>query len=120
MKIHLVADVLDMQLVDQLDIKSGRIDGVILELRDGQPPRVAFVEVSPITLLGRFSERLARWYARIDARFGASRGVPFRITWDRLTLMGPTVKLNDAIERTPIDAVEDWLRVHIIGRIPGS
>src|SRR5436190_722309 len=65
---HLVADVLDKQLLDVTGKNAGRADGVVLELRDGAPPRLAYVEVGPITLIGRLSTRLARWYARLGRR----------------------------------------------------
>lgn len=77
--IHLIADVLDEQLQDVDGESAGRIDGIVLELRDGRPPRIAYLEVSPVTLLARFSVPLATWYARFDRKLGVGRGVPFRI-----------------------------------------
>ena len=41
--IRLVRDVLDKTLKDRNGENSGRIDGIVLELRDGQPPIVRFV-----------------------------------------------------------------------------
>ncbi|MGE5101727.1 MAG: hypothetical protein ACM3SX_17225 [Deltaproteobacteria bacterium] len=117
---HLVADVLDEQLLDVHDKRAGRIDGIILEIRDGAPPRVAYVEVSPITLLARFSRRLARRYARWDERLGKDRGVPFRIPWSRLDRSGEAWRLDMDAESTPIFALEDWLREKIVDHIPGA
>lgn len=117
---YLVAEVLDQQLCDAKGRPAGRVDGIVLELRDGRPPRVAYVEVSPITFLSRLSRRLAHWYARWDRRFGKGRGVPFRIPWTRLTPKGPALEMDVDSEATPIPAVEDWLRVHIIEKIPGG
>jgi len=118
--IHLIADVLDKQIVDNNDRNAGRVDGIVIELRDGRPPLVAAIEVSPITLLGRFSRRLAQWYARWDARLGPRRGYPFRIAWSRLERTALSVKLDSAVDDTPINAFEDWLRRRIVDRIPGS
>jgi len=117
---HLVADVLDEQLLDKTGNRAGRIDGVVLELREGKPPRVTHIEVSPITLLARFSRRLAERYARWDQRLGAGRGVPFRIPWGRLEQTGKAWRLNMDAEETPIFALEDWLRTKIVERIPGG
>ena len=75
---HLVADVLDVQVVDKHGKNAGRIDGIILTWSPETRPVVAFIEISPITLLARFNRRLARAYARWDERFGEGRGVPFR------------------------------------------
>jgi hypothetical protein len=117
---HLFADVLDAQLHDIHGRNAGRIDGIVLELRPDAPPRLAYVEVSPITLLARFSRRLARWYARFDHRLGPGRGTPFRIPWHRLTPDGRTFKMDLDVESTPINALEDWLRERVVDHIPGS
>lgn len=117
---HLIADVLDKQLQDNGERNAGRVDGIVLELRDELPPRLAYVEVSPITLLTRFSGRLARWYAtRLDRKL-PSRGVPFRIPWSRIERRGPTLRLDFDATATPIYALENWLRERIVARIPGS
>jgi len=118
--LRLFADVLDEQLHDSKGRNAGRIDGIILELRENAPPRLTYVEVSPITLLARFSERLARWYARFDRRLGPGRGTPFRIPWNRLTREDPAFKLDLDVESTAINALEDWLRKRIVDHIPGS
>jgi hypothetical protein len=116
---HLVADVLDEQLQDIHGENAGRIDGIILDVRDGKPPRVAYLEVSPVTLLARFSLRLARRYARFDRKLGPGRGEPFRIPWSRVTRDGPLLKMDLTLAATPINAFEDWLRRTIVERIPG-
>src|SRR4051812_13848665 len=121
MKFCLVEEVLDKQLLDIAGKKSGRVDGIVVELaNDGGPPKVIAIEVSPITLLARFSPRIARWYAGIDARFGKGRGRPYRIPWEKVVNRGPSVTFACEIETTPINAVEDWLREKIVDRIPGS
>ena len=37
---NLIKDVLDNQLVDRKDRKIGKVDGIVVELRDGLPPRL--------------------------------------------------------------------------------
>lgn len=120
MKINLVADVLDEQIKDSKGRQAGRVDGIVLELRDGKPPRVTHVEVGPTTLLSRFSRRLARWYSRHDRKIGKDRGVAFRVPWTRLTRDGPGYVMDIDAESTPIFALEDWLRQHIVDHIPGA
>jgi hypothetical protein len=117
--VHLIREVLDNQLLDSEKRGAGKVDGIVLELRDGLPPRLAYIEVGPITLLDRFSRRLAEWYARIDARFGAGRGRPIRIPWTQVAKHDVTLFLLDA-HSTPIFAVEDWLAERIVSRIPGG
>ena len=118
--LRLVADVLDKQVCDAKGRRSGRVDGIVLELRDGKPPRLAYVEVSPITLLSRFSRRLAHWYARHDRKFGEGRGVAVRIPWSRTKHEGLTLTMDIDAESTPIFALEDWLRRAIVEKIPGN
>ena len=117
---HLVADFLDEQLVDVTGKRAGRIDGIVLELREGKPPRVTFVETSPITLLARFSRRLAERYAAFDRRFGKGRCVPFRIPWSRIERTGESCRFDMDANDTPIFALEDWLREKIVDHIPGA
>jgi sporulation protein YlmC with PRC-barrel domain len=118
--VRLVADVLDEQLRDSKGRNAGRVDGIVLELREGKPPKLAYVEVSPITLLARFSRRLAHWYARHDRKVGEGRGVPVRIPWTRISRDGPTLVMDIDADSTPIFALEDWLRRKVVDRVPGS
>jgi sporulation protein YlmC with PRC-barrel domain len=118
--LRLVHDILDKQVKDIDGENAGRVDGIVLELRDGAPPVVRYIEISPITLLSRFSERLARWYARHDAKLRIDRGRPFRVPWGHLQRQGPTITIDLDVEATPINALEDWLRVKIVERIPGA
>jgi sporulation protein YlmC with PRC-barrel domain len=117
---HLVADVLDQQVLDKTGKRAGRVDGIVLEVREGKPPLITHVEVSPITLLARLNRRLAERYARWDQRLGKGRGVPFRIPWSRLEQTGKAWRFDTDAEDTPILALEDWLRVKIVERIPGG
>ena len=117
---RLVAEVLDAQLRDSQGRRSGRVDGIVLELREGKPPRLAYIEVSPITLLSRFSRRFAHWYARYDRKLGEGRGVATRIPWARITRDGETLTMDIDAESTPINALEDWLRRVVVERIPGN
>jgi hypothetical protein len=118
--IHLVADVLDEQLLDANSESAGRADGIVLQLREGKPPLVAYIEVGPITLLARFSRRVARWYAKLDRRLGPGRGTPYRIPWTRIHQADRALRMDLVIDATPINAGENWLRTRIIRRIPGS
>ena len=75
---NLVHDVLDRVVVDRNEKHLGRVDGLVLELRDGAPPRVAYVEIGAETA----SRRVAGWLTRLtqaldksgfDAAFGGAR-----------------------------------------------
>ena len=117
---RLVRDVLDEQIKDINGKGAGRVDGIVLTIRGDKPPVVTYLEVSPVTMLARLNRRLAAWYARHDRRLGKDRGIPFRIPWNRATWKGPTLVTDFTVEATPINALEEWLRVHIVEKIPGA
>lgn len=120
MRVLLVREVLDNQLVDSTEQNAGKVDGIVLELRDGQPACVRYIEVGPITLARRLNRRLGNWVARLDARLGPGRGQPIRIPISRVTLEEPSLRVDFAVNSTPIMALERWLRRKIVSRVPWS
>jgi len=120
MRVCLVRDVLDNQLLDVSNSYAGKVDGIVLEMRPGEPTRVRYVEVGPITLLRRLNRRLGDWFARIDARLGEGRGAPIRIPISRVMFDSPSLRLDLAVEKLPVMALERWLRHHIVAKIPWS
>lgn len=115
----LLRDCLDKQLEDCNHRRMGRVDGLILELEDGRPPRVAYVEVGVKTLLDRLSRRLGGVAARLLKRFGVDTD-PYRIPWGKLHVGLNTVRADVEAEKTPALEWELWLRKKVIGRIPGA
>jgi hypothetical protein len=117
----LVRDLLDVQLVDRNDCRIGRVDGVLLEIRDNQPPRVVAMEVGPITLVRRISPTLARWLRAIAVRW-----MPVSIRSVRLPLtlfrdVGVDIELDvDAHADRRLLRVEKWLTRHVVCRLPAA
>jgi sporulation protein YlmC with PRC-barrel domain len=109
-------NLLDQQVVDTRNHNMGKVDGVVLELRDKAPPRVAYLVVGGTTLLWRIHPGLARWAER---RFGG-QGHPTRIPWKQVVRIGVDVKVDIEATRSPALRWEHWVRDHIIRRIPGS
>jgi sporulation protein YlmC with PRC-barrel domain len=109
-------NLLDQQLIDSRNHHMGKVDGVVLELRDGAPPRVAYLVVGGTTLLWRIHPRLARWAER---RLGG-HGHVARIAWKRVLKVGVDVKVDVEAAGSPALHWEHWVRDHIIRRIPGS
>lgn len=120
MRVRLVRDVLDNQLVDATDQNAGKVDGIVLEAQPGQPPRVRYLEVGPITLARRLNRHLGNWVAKWDARLGEGRGKAIRIPITRVSLESPSLRIDIAADSTPIMAFEQWLRRAIVKRIPWS
>lgn len=108
------------QLVDRNQRKMGKLDGIVIECNDGQPPRLAYIEVGLPTLARRLHPRLERWVAALQGKWGAKHNKPFRIPWSKVRDVGIDVEVDVEAKATPALAYEQWLREHIIGRIPGA
>lgn len=113
-------DVLDTKLRDTFRREIGRVDGIVLEVVPGAPPRIAWLEAGgPVAW-----RRAGRWLARLDEalrrRWGARTAEPARIPWSAVagTEDGLWVKVD--ADRTPAMAWELWLREHVVHRIPFS
>ena len=115
----LMRDCLDKQLDDRAKRRMGRVDGIILELETGRPPRVAYVEVGVTTLMNRLSRRLGNRTGRLMKRFGITPD-PYRIPWGKLMVGLNQVIVDVEAEKTPALEWELWLRKNVIGRIPGA
>jgi len=116
---NVIRDCLDKQLEDRNHRRMGRVDGVILELEDNRPPRVAYVEVGVKTLMDRLSLRLGKMVVRLLQRFDID-SEPYRIPWGKLHVGLNTVQVDVEAEKTPALEWELWLRKKVIGRIPGA
>jgi sporulation protein YlmC with PRC-barrel domain len=108
--------VLDQQVIDDRGRQMGKVDGIALELRDGEPARVAALLVGGTTLLWRIHRGLA---ARAERWLGGDGHVA-RIPWRRVLKLGVEVKVSVDAERSPALWWERWVRDHIIRRIPGA
>jgi hypothetical protein len=115
----LIRDCLDKQIEDRLKRRMGRVDGIILELETGRPPRVAYVELGITTLVNRLSRRLGKVVARFLKSLNISPD-PYRIAWGKLKVELNTVDADVEAEKTPALEWELWLRKKVIGRIPGA
>lgn len=112
-------DVLDAQLTDRHGENIGRCDTLLLELREGRPPRVATVLIGGMVR----DERIGRWMTALmkllhggkDRSGGVSR-IPFAATQS----IGSTIKLDALRDELPSEHVERWLADHVICRIPGA
>jgi sporulation protein YlmC with PRC-barrel domain len=116
----IIRDVLDNQLVDRNQHPMGKVDGIIMELRDGEPPRLAYIEVGVTTLAKRINPRLAGWVAAIARTWGAKQSEPFRIPWSKVRDVGIDVEVDVEAQETKALAYEKWLSDRIITRIPGA
>jgi hypothetical protein len=113
-------DVLDAQLIDRQKRKIGRVDSLVLVLRDDGPPRVATILVGgPVR-----AQRVGRWMAVVSRALRAigrvrHEGVT-RIPFDAVRCIGDTIQVDVDGEALETKYVEDWLAAHVIRHIPGS
>ena len=118
---ELVRDILDKQVVDRHETKMGKVDGIVAELREGAPPRIAFIEIGSVALARRLGPRLGRLVSRLSARLGGeAHREPYRIEWHRLRDIGVDIELDLEVHETTIFDWQDWLRDHVVGKIPGA
>jgi hypothetical protein len=115
----LIRDCLDKQIEDRSKRRMGRVDGIILELETGRPPRVAYIELGVTTLMNRLSKRVGKVVARLLKRLNISPD-PYRIASGKLKVGLNTVRADVEAEKTPALEWELWLRKKVIGRIPGA
>jgi sporulation protein YlmC with PRC-barrel domain len=118
--LHLSHDVIDSQLVDRHSEKIGRVDELLLELTEGQPPRVATIVIG-----GRArARRVGRWmvwcHRAVHALFGHREQHESRVPFDAVRCIGDTIQLD--VEGKELDSmhVERWLATHVVCRIPGA
>ncbi|MER9290542.1 hypothetical protein NKI71_09895 [Mesorhizobium sp. M0510] len=117
----LLRDLLDKQVVDREQIKIGKVDGLVAELRPGKPPRIIAIELGSITLARRLGAGPGRWMARLAVKLGGKQhGEPHRIAWHKVKDIGIDIEFDIDVRETSIFAWQDWLRDHVIERIPGA
>jgi len=119
-RLDLVRDVLDSQVVDREETKMGRVDGLVLELREGQPPRIEALEMGFVVLARRLHPRLADWVGRLSRRAGVRKTACYRVPWSKVTDINEhCLQIDVEAEQTPAFAWECWLRDHVIAHLPG-
>jgi sporulation protein YlmC with PRC-barrel domain len=112
--------ILDQQVIDSKCELMGKVDGIVLELQDGKPPRVARLVIGGGTAARRVHPRFAAWLVRWRRRWGPQNDQPLEVPWAKVRKIGVDVRVDLEAERTTTLAWEHWIRDHIIGRIPGA
>jgi hypothetical protein len=51
---------------------------------------------------------------------GREHREPYRIAWSKVRDIGVDIQFDIDVRETPIFDWQDWLREHVIGRIPGA
>ena len=111
-------EILDQQLVDRNGLGVGKVDGIVLELREDAPPRITAVLTGGHLFAWRLHPKLEGWMRVLTRGWGPRRSEPLRIPWSKVMKIGVDVKVEiSADEAMPW---EHWVRDRIISRIPGA
>ena len=118
--VHLAHDVLDAQLVDRVQEKIGRVDGLLLELEEGRPPRVATIVIGGAARAERVGHGFAALRRGLRAEFGRHEDHVSRIPFEKVRRIGDTIELDVDEQTLESEHLERWLKEHVVCRIPGA
>jgi sporulation protein YlmC with PRC-barrel domain len=118
--VHIVRDLLDKQLIDVNWQRMGRVDGLGMELHDGEQPRIDEILVGGTVLTYRLPGFLGRWSTAFIRRFGIRHGEPFTIPWSRVRRVDRVVRVDVNSDESEAMASMRWVRDNIMDRIPGA
>ena len=117
----LARDVLDKQVLDPDGCKVGKVDGIILALRERRPPRVIAIEISQATAWRRIHHRLGNVAEWLRTKFEPGRqDRAARIAFEHFVRGGIDVHVDISWKRTRALVWEDWLQERVISNIPGG
>ncbi|RIV37720.1 hypothetical protein [Micromonospora radicis] len=121
MRIQVSRQLLDRQLVDVDGRLVGKVDDVEFALDADGVPYLRTLLTGPGALGLRVGGRIGRMLVLTAERFVTDRPmVPLRIPYGLVDRVDSAVWLRIRAEQLPTSPVEEWLRRHLIGRIPGA
>jgi sporulation protein YlmC with PRC-barrel domain len=115
----LVRDLLDKLVVDRHGREIGRVDGIVIEMRENAAPRVAAIEIGPAVLGERLAPVLGRCLRGLEHALGIADGRPLRIPFGDILATRDRIKVDRAAGETVALALEQRLRGWLAA-IPGS
>ncbi len=121
MKLDLVRDILDKQLVDRFGTMMGRADGVVIAVGDGEQPVVDHLQLGAMVLARRLHPSAARFVEWLRRRWPVRHEPVQIVRWPTVAeITRHDLKLDLEAESTSALEWEVWLREHVISKIPGS
>lgn len=116
---HLVRDVLDKQVVDRNGRPLGRVDTIILDIRDGRPPLVSAIEIGLVSIFDRLHPFAGRCARAIETVLGVDAGRPVRVPFAAVINIDRHVTIDLAATDTNVLAVERLIQPYVTS-IPGA
>jgi len=114
-ELNLARDCLDDLLIGRGGAPIGRVDGIVLELQEGQPPRVTAIEVGAVAQARRFGSHVARLTQWACARWGKLRPNPWRIAWSEVAFDGNDCHVDVDPASAPTRVWERWVVEDLLG-----
>jgi sporulation protein YlmC with PRC-barrel domain len=112
---------LDRQVVDADGCLVCKVDDLELAVDETGHPYVTAILVGPRALGPRLGGRLGHWVAAIARRLSdGQHAQPPRIDFAQVVDIGSAITLARRRDELDVDALERWVDIHVIGRIPGS
>jgi sporulation protein YlmC with PRC-barrel domain len=106
----LVRDLLDQPVVDRDGRAMGRVDGILLDVREDAPPRVVSIAIGPAVLGERLHRTVGRWIRGIEVACDVAEGRPVEVGMTAITVVNGQVHVDVAAGDTAAPAVEQRVR----------
>jgi hypothetical protein len=120
-RFEIVRELLDKQIVGNEEKEMGRADGVVLELREGKPPRVDHLELGFVVLAHRLHPGLETWLNALRKRWSVRRVGRQAIPWSSVKeVKQHHVEVDVNPDPTPAYDWERWLRRNVVHHLPGG
>lgn len=123
-RIDAALSLLDRQMLDADGWLSGRVDDLELTVPEGSEdgaPIVTAILAGPGALARRLGGSLGMWLESVHARLHPSKdAAPARIPFGVVKEIAATIGLSVPKRDLALTRFEDWIRDHLIGRIPGA
>jgi sporulation protein YlmC with PRC-barrel domain len=116
----LFRDLLDAELLDRHQRRIGRVDGIVLEIREGTPPRVTSMQVDAGIMADRIHPRAGRAVRAMLARVFGIRKDGASIPMDTIRDIGVDVEVDIDAEQQPDLLQTEKAARRLIRRIPGG
>ena len=116
---ELVNELLDQQVIDRNGRELGRVDSIVLEMRDDGPPIVAAIEIGLVTIARRLHPFLGRCASAFEVIAGVEAERPVRVPFSKIIDLEPDVRLDLTSSELATLALDQKARA-IVSALPGA